>query len=496
MRSISLVLWMALLGGACKNEDGVQGDDDDGIAGDDDDTDPTGTTQAPTAIPSGIGIGKISLYQGVEAILMAGGVVPAARQAPVVIGRDALIRVFVRPDDTFTARSITGVLTVTTDGVPDVVVESTVDVSAESVDDKLRTTINFHLTGDQIAASTEFSIELREADDAGPGGGDLAATSWSSEVSMDGGLPTGATDDVTVVVVPVVYQADGSNRMPDTSQAQLDAWRDAMYRIYPASSITIEVGDPLPYDSAVTAVNPLQWQKLLGEISSLRGDADVKPNTYYYGMFVPDDSFFSYCASGCIAGLSSPGISLTNTSLRSSIGLGYPDVAADTMVHEIGHAHGRFHADCGGAAGIDPKYPYPDALIGTWGYDLLNDEMKDPTVYTDIMGYCPDIWISNYNYFALWERISTLAAQPSARIGQRQVTQLVTDGTVTERAGTVRVTDPSDGGRKVTVDLFDGAGTPQGPAPGWWFGYDHLAGGQVWLDQRIPDDWSAQVHAP
>ena len=42
-------------------------------------------------------------------------------------------------------------------------------------------------------------------------------------------------------------------------------------------------------------------------------------------------------------------------------------------------------------------YPYAGGAIGVYGYDLLLSALKYPT-QADIMGYCNNDWISDYNY--------------------------------------------------------------------------------------------------
>jgi hypothetical protein len=447
-------------------------------------------------LPADASIGKISLYQGVEYVLTADGEPGAGARAPVVVGREAVVRAFVRPATGYSARELTGVLTVRSEGAEDVVLTDTRRIRDLSADAEMDSTLNFHLPADLVTASTELRFELREVE-GGPGGGDPALTTWDSSTGGPDGLVTVSTDDLTVVIVPVQYDGDGSGRLPDTSQAQLDALRDAMYRVYPARSVTVRVAEPLPWAEEMSPFNPLGWTRLLDAVSSLRGEADELPNTYYYGMFAPSDTFDEFCGGGCIAGLSEFGFNTTNPSLRTSIGVGFVEVAADTMVHELGHAHGRFHADCGGAAGTDPNYPYPDALIGSWGLDLLTDSPKDPTEHTDIMGYCYPQWVSNYTYFALGERIGELGAQTGARSAMQRVTKLRVDGAGhTERVGTVRVGDPAGGGIPVTVDVFDASGAPRGQVPGFLFPYSHLPGGGVTLDRELPQDWRAEVRYP
>ena len=97
-----------------------------------------------------------------------------------------------------------------------------------------------------------------------------------------------------------------------------------------------------------------------------------------------------------------------NPQLRIAIGVGFESRAADVAAHELGHSHGRGHAPCGPGGslpdGIDPAYPYDDGVIGVHGHDFYEDELLDPSESTDIMGYCDDQWVSDYQYRALHER--------------------------------------------------------------------------------------------
>lgn len=456
------------------------------------DPDPTGQTGTFAA---DLEIGKISLYQGVESVLWAGGGPPNTQQTPLIAGREGFVRVFVRPGASFEARRILGTLTVSNEGADDIVLEARTRIAGDSADDDLDSTLNFEIEASALTRTTELSVELHEANEDGPGGGDEADTTWDSSAALADGLSTASSDEVTVVIIPLEYNADGSGRLPDLSQGHLDEIRDLMYATYPATSITIRVGDPLPWNSTISPLNVFAFSNVLSAITDLRDQANEPPNTYYYGMFNPTDDFYDYCGDfGCVLGLSNPGVVPENASLRSSIGVGFNEHAASTLVHEIGHAHGRFHAPCGGAAGADPGYPHDDGIIGTWGYDLVHGVLKDPVVNTDIMGYCSPQWVSNYTFYSLLERIDEVRDLP--RSATRRVTKLWTDGAgQTQHGGTVGVVDPS-GGERVSVVLRDASGAPAGEAPGWLYSYSHLPGGLVLLDRELPEGWTADVRTP
>jgi hypothetical protein len=247
--------------------------------------------------------------------------------------------------------------------------------------------------------------------------------------------------------------------------------------MYPVEDVTIDVRDPYDFDASVTG-DGNGWDTLLNSIVSLRA-ADATPDdVYYYGLFVPNDSFYKYCDRGCVAGLSGLISSAVDPHGRASIGLGYSnEESAKTMAHEIGHAHGRPHAPCGGPAGIDKKFPYKDGGVGVPGWNMIEQKPVD-TWFTDVMGYCAPVWISDYTYRALYDRISIVDKTKSiigAAGGKFRL--LAIDGTgkvVGDRPMTLAQAPLSEA-RALTVTV---AGKTKA-STGTFIPYDHLPGGML-----------------
>ena len=110
----------------------------------------------------------------------------------------------------------------------------------------------------------------------------------------------------------------------------------------------------------------------------------------------------------CVAGIGYvPGTNTRNAHQRVSTGISYAEMgSATTMAHEVGHNHGRPHAPCGGASGAE-SFPHDGATIGWWGF-IFPDTLIAGNDATDIMGYCRDQWVSDYNYVNFMERVAAI----------------------------------------------------------------------------------------
>jgi len=347
-------------------------------------------------VADGIRVERITINQGVQRTLVEDGA-PATSSVPLVEGRPGLLRVFAAGEGAVVAR-------LTFEGGDELSVETALSASPAEAD--LASTINFELPGDRVAGTLRFRVELFLD------GSDEAAAVYPPEGLAE--VPTDVAENVLRVrIVPYRYDADGSGRLPDTSQAALDAYRDRLLGLYPVTDVEVTVGDPRPIETAV-GPDGSGWQEVGQDLYFHReAQEGAGGSVYYYGVFQPTETSAEFCAGGCLAGvtlLNAVPEDVGSPSLRMALGLGFPGVSptgqdrTDIAAHELGHAHGVAHVDCG--PGVDPgsvdeTYPHDGDTIGTWGWDIVSEELIDPDEHTDVMGYCPDQWISDHNYTKL-----------------------------------------------------------------------------------------------
>ena len=154
---------------------------------------------------------------------------------------------------------------------------------------------------------------------------------------------------------------------------------------------------------------------------------------------------------GCLSGIGSAPWEVGGIAFPLAAGLSQ----AGTVVHEVGHNHGRLHTPCSGEGdGIDADYPYPGGSIGVWGYDPETASLLDPAVYNDFMSYCDNPWVSDYTYQGLFDWMMKTAARYAVR-GTPATWQAlhVTDAGVALREGTMRA--PGGEAPDVTLSWLD-----------------------------------------
>lgn len=182
----------------------------------------------------------------------------------------------------------------------------------------------------------------------------------------------GAGTVLHLTVVPVVHQG---------VTATVPSFAEALLAVWPLKDVNYATRAPYTYAGTLSPTDGNTWADLLDELRILR-QTDGS-GRYYYG-------FVRVGYTSGIAGIGDLGFPV-------AVGWDYAGSAPAVMAHELGHNFGRYHAPCE-VSNPDPNYPYPNATLGTWGYDRRNNSLKDPNAYHDLMSYCSPLWISDYTY--------------------------------------------------------------------------------------------------
>ena len=452
-----------------------------------------GAGSAGAPLVSGLRINEVSLYQAVKIPLAIDGNAILDRPAPVVQGRDALMRVFVQPEPGWQPREVVVRLEMLTAQGGKAPQEIRKMIGTASTEGDFQSAFNFDIPGAQMTGDAGYSVSIHEVTpDA------LGAPSAGARFPAEGAVAMNAAYSgpaLKMVLVPVQYFADNSGRQPDMSPEQIELYRRTMYDVYPTPQVEVRVREPLFWSQAVnptddSMANLLQSVLYTREQDIAAGKASA--NEYYYGLVVPKPTFGQYCGQGCILGLtfqSGQGGPGAESYLRGSVGIGYKGTdAAQTFIHEIGHAHGRGHAPCAPfnqINAVDPAFPHAGAGIGTWGYSLSAHQLYDPQGQArDFMSYCQPSWVSDYTYRALFDKIAFVngaqyfhATKPKQRF---QAISIRGNGEISRGQHFDIQGTPS--GKPEAVEVIDASGKAR-QVTGYFHPYNHLPGGMLLVPQ-------------
>ena len=367
---------------------------------------PEDAQEPPAPLASGITVSDIAVFQAVKVPVVEDGklIKPSQRKAPVGLEaprvasgvRDA--RLGLR------GTNVTAELRLVSKDRKFPVIRDRKAISGASEGRDPQSTLNLELPADSLPDDVTFQVSLTTPD----AHGDTAeGTDEPARFPRDGSfesLGAEASGKVRVVVVPVKY----NGLTPSVADEEIAAYKKNLMRFYPASEIEITAHAPYTWNQQISS-NGSGFPDILRAITQLRSEDQVDKDVYYYGLLRPKDTMNAYCGGGCVTGLSSIVDNPQAAGMRASVGIGFDGiVSANTMAHELGHAHGRQHAPCGGPQGPDPRFPYSAGGIGVWGYDIFAKALVSPKEGKDIMGYCQNLWISDYTYAAIFDRIVAL----------------------------------------------------------------------------------------
>jgi peptidase M66-like protein len=298
---------------------------------------------------------------------------------PLIAGRNALLRVFVKASVTNSAQpsvrarfynqggTLISTMTITppTASVPTAIDEATLGSSwnAQLSGSFMQPGMRMLLDVDPTNAITEAN----ESDNHFPAGGTPVA------------LDVRVVAPLNVTIVPVIQVARGDTaRVSEANKANFIL---PMQRMFPVATVNAEIRTPYTYSGAELQSGGGNWIGLLSEINAVR--VAEATGSMYYGMVRVGYN------SG-VAGLGYIGV-------PAALGWDHQPSGTEVMAHELGHNFGRLHAPCGNPAGVDGAFPYQAAQISMFGYDIFSGQLKSSTL-RDLMSYCDPPWISDYTY--------------------------------------------------------------------------------------------------
>ncbi|MCP4674896.1 MAG: hypothetical protein GY854_05180 [Deltaproteobacteria bacterium] len=457
-----LALFVIVLAG-CGNSDGFGMPEDEG------------------QLIRGLDITAVALYQSIKVPLMENGEEVTERPVEVVQGKNAMVRIFVAPRDDWEPRNVVARLDFESElaETPSLEVEQLVTLVSDEA--ALDTTLNIDIPGEYLVGDLGLSVSLWEveSDLEEDIPGDEGNVLWPAEGMVK--LNEQATGGpLRLVLIPVKYTPSEPDYLPDISDAQLELYRNAFYVNYPVDEIEITVGEELEWNQNIASTG-VGWNQLLSKIQKLRTERGADKKEYYYGIFAPAKSLMGFCGMGCVAGLSNLVPGPAAAWARASIGLGFTGgESAGTMIHEVGHAHGRKHAPCK-VTDADPKYPHAGGIIGVWGYDLNTKKLKAEKV-KDFMSYCKPTWVSDYTYNALFTRVkavNALAHVITPQWFQRNWLSLSIDLDGSISMGPELELESEPGGEERILELIGTNGQVIDVVTGYFSPYSHIPGGLV-----------------
>jgi hypothetical protein len=459
----------------------------------DEDTDTDTDTDADKGtLVTGLEISKIAVTQAVQISLMENWSSIADRNAPVVQDRAGLLRIFVTRQPSWSNREVHALADFSSTIASVSALSVTQTVSSDSTDASLSSTLNIEIPKEYFAGDLEFKVSLLEVGQ-GSGSGDATRAVWpESGTGVFGEESAGG--NLELVIIPIQYDADGSGRLPDISDSQRALIAEYFYRHYPIpnENINLSVGDVFPWNSAVNA-DGSGWDALLSAVLELRLARGATDKQYYYGMFSPANGLDGYCEFGCVLGLSYVADSPGGGAPLAAIGLGYQGESAPaTMIHEVGHNHGRLDAPCE-AGEADPNYPYNGGSIGVWGYDLVEKSLYNPNNIIDFMGYCQEQWVSDYTYRGLFSWIQETNALLSVFAVKHLWRSLHIRSTGEMVLGSVLERGLPSSGKEIEVELLGIDMEVIDTAIGYLNGFDHLPGGLVMFPEPEDDVFYVRI---
>lgn len=312
----------------------------------------------------------------IDGIQLTQAAQPWGGTAPLVQGRDALLRVYMTGDrlSFFAPRVRVKVYSGAT--LVETLTTGAAEVPQQLAEQNLARSWNVRVPARLVQPGLRVLVEA-DPDGLVP----LAA--GSETVYPASGVPVAA--DVRDVppfnlrVVPVFQSGTGTTGRVDAGNTA--AFLEPLTAMFPVRQVSVDLH--APFTTSFVASTQAGWSSILREVNALR----VAEGTarYYYGVLTSP--------GGGIAGIGYLGG-------KAALGFDRLPDAAQTLAHELGHNFGRAHAPCGNPAAPDPAFPTDNAVLDVVGVDVAAGAVRGDA-YRDLMSYCVPEWITWYTYRAV-----------------------------------------------------------------------------------------------
>jgi hypothetical protein len=352
------------------------------------------TASVSYAAQGGGGGGGGGVNYSISGVYLTQAIQKPDNSVALVANRDALLRVFVVANGANTARPDVRVRLY--DGAT-LLQTSTITAPEASVrtataEGTLSSTWNLLVPAANVRTTLRVLVDLDPTQAVADA--DRSDNTWPA-----GGAPQPITVSTaptfTVRFVPVTVGTLTGN----VSAANKDQFLATSRRIWPLQNVVSDVR--APFTSSATDLQSNDgngnWLTVLSEMNTLRSTDGAPSTMHYYGVVKVNYS------SGVAGYGYVPG--------RAAIGWDYLPSGDGVAAHEWGHNFSRQHAPCGTTG--DPNYPYAGAIINYWGWNSTTNTLVSPNA-TDVMSYCSNNWVSDYNWTAVLNYRATSGLQAAA----------------------------------------------------------------------------------
>ncbi len=307
---------------------------------------------------------------------------------PLILGRNAYLRVFVRANE---SNAVTPSVRVRFYRGGQLLKTQSLNAPRSSVP----------MTSSEQATSDSWSAMI-DGDLLQPGTSILTDVDPANTVreasDSDNQYPqTGIPSSLDVRPVPganfrFVPIATGDGLVGNVTSARLPELLSLTMRMLPMGAVSADVRGPYSTSRILaTADSNRAWSGILAELEAVR--VAEGSGRQHIGILKDNGTGSGFAGMGYAPG-------------RTSLSLDIP-YASEVIAHELGHNWGRLHAPCGNPSFVDSAFPYPGGAIGVYGHDYESGTIMAPTT-PDLMSYCrlplafnlaaPRRWTSDYTF--------------------------------------------------------------------------------------------------